>query len=498
MERFDTIVVGAGNGGMTGALKLAKAGQKVLLIERHNVPGGAGTTFIRGRYEFDVGLHTLYGIGTEEKKGLLGEIFEELGVFDKIDFIEQDEIFGLTIKGITDIGLPYQKEGFKQVLKQISPEESEAIDKFQQLMNDLTDEFYGLYTALGDEINSEKFPLLFKMGNRPGQEVLDEYFENPMIKTIYTMNFGYTGISIDKIPICILALMYDLTGGSHARGGAQSISNALVDEYEKCGGQVLLCTEVEKILVEDGKVTGVRVDDGRVFESDNVLCNAVKIRAYVDLIDEEHVPESVFDDIRVSTPGVSTFGFYAGLNCTAEELGMKHGVNYLVDPEEPQLRFDVAYNHPEIVSNGYMSCYNIDDPNYSEEGTCCITLLGASSLEPWLNMSTEEYHDTKFEFAQRQLDFLTRFYPKVKDHIEEFEMSTPVTHMRYLGSPGGAIYATQGNFKDLIANKMEVRSPIKGLYFSGSSVLVGGFNMTYMSGYHVARVLLEDVAKEVK
>ncbi len=71
MEKHDAVVIGAGNGGLTAAATLAKRGLDVLLLERHNIPGGCATSFCRGRFEFEVALHQLSGLGTPEKPGLL-------------------------------------------------------------------------------------------------------------------------------------------------------------------------------------------------------------------------------------------------------------------------------------------------------------------------------------------------------------------------------------------------------------------------------------------
>ena len=80
MPDYDVVVIGAGNGGLTSALTLARAGRKVMLLERHNVPGGCATSFVRGRFEFEVALHQLSGMGSQEKPGPLRAILAEMGV----------------------------------------------------------------------------------------------------------------------------------------------------------------------------------------------------------------------------------------------------------------------------------------------------------------------------------------------------------------------------------------------------------------------------------
>ncbi|MBN1103959.1 MAG: FAD-dependent oxidoreductase, partial [Deltaproteobacteria bacterium] len=63
MRDFDVVAVGAGLGGLSAAVFLSQAGKRVLLLEKHNVPGGYATSFLRGRFEFDVALHELSGLG---------------------------------------------------------------------------------------------------------------------------------------------------------------------------------------------------------------------------------------------------------------------------------------------------------------------------------------------------------------------------------------------------------------------------------------------------
>ena len=78
-KEYDAIVIGAGLGGLAAATTLAHEGLGVLLLERHNVPGGYATSFVRGRFEFEVALHELSGIGPPERRGNVYRALEHLG-----------------------------------------------------------------------------------------------------------------------------------------------------------------------------------------------------------------------------------------------------------------------------------------------------------------------------------------------------------------------------------------------------------------------------------
>ena len=69
MDKYDVIVIGAGNGGLASAATLSSNGKKVAVFEKHNIPGGCGTSFRRGRFEFEVALHQLNGMNTKENAG---------------------------------------------------------------------------------------------------------------------------------------------------------------------------------------------------------------------------------------------------------------------------------------------------------------------------------------------------------------------------------------------------------------------------------------------
>ena len=102
MNQYDAVVIGAGNAGLTAATALQRGGSKTLLLERHNIPGGCATSFVRGEYEFEVALHQLSGLGTEERPFIMRKIFDKLGVMDKVEFVQEHQLF-------RDVCIHYQK-----------------------------------------------------------------------------------------------------------------------------------------------------------------------------------------------------------------------------------------------------------------------------------------------------------------------------------------------------------------------------------------------------
>ncbi len=80
MPKFDAVVIGAGNGGLAAACRMAKGGKKTLLIERHNMPGGCASSFRRGRFEFETALHEICEWGTKENPGGCRKTCEEFGL----------------------------------------------------------------------------------------------------------------------------------------------------------------------------------------------------------------------------------------------------------------------------------------------------------------------------------------------------------------------------------------------------------------------------------
>ena len=95
MKKYDVIIIGAGNGGLAAAATTAKAGLSTLLLERHNIPGGSASSFVRGRFEFEPSLHELAGVGAPDKSGQIEDMF--LRLEGNVDWCTHDSTFRLVV-----------------------------------------------------------------------------------------------------------------------------------------------------------------------------------------------------------------------------------------------------------------------------------------------------------------------------------------------------------------------------------------------------------------
>jgi len=497
MADYDVVVIGAGNGGLTAALSLAKKGVKVLLLERHNVPGGCATSFIRGRFEFEVALHQLSGLGRPEAPGPLRNLLAGLGVLDQLEFVEMSDLYRLVLPGELDITLKADRAEALAALKEQFPRESQAIDRFFNFLYSFAMELVGVVFMRDPEASPDKYPLYFRYALKDSQSVLDEYFQDPRLKLAVGAYWPYVGLSFRQMVFSDLALvLFSFLEFKpwHLKGGSQMMSNAILDAFLEAGGQAKFNCGAKKILISNGRVRGLITESGDEISTDYIISNAGTITTYVELIGPELVPPEVFTILGQSTVGPSAFTIYMGLDCEPAEIGVTEETNFLctgTDTDRAYARFKTL-EKPEMT---LFTCYDVADPDFSPPGTCQVSLLTLHYADPWLGVSPTAYAETKYRFAEKLLEIADQAFPGFRDHIEEMEVASPLTHLRYLGHPGGAIYGFDKFAKD---SNMFVppTSPIEGLYFAGTWAGMAGFQPTLQSGQTAAGAVLRALSRK--
>ncbi len=498
MSRYDVIVVGAGNGGLTAAATLAKAGVATLLLERHSVPGGCATSFCRGRFEFEVALHQLSGLGTAENPGPLRAVFEGLEVLDQLDLIVMEELYRTVGPDGLEVTLTADRNAVIAELQRRFPHEKEAIAAFFEFLAAFFMEVVGLFYLKDPAPTRDSYPRAFSCLLKTTQEVLDQFFKDPVLCRALTAYWGYLGLPPRRMPFVDWAMMflaYIEYKPQHIRGGSQMLSAALADTFLKYGGTVRYNCGAARIVVQGDRVEGVLDDRGELVLARHVISNASRITTYADLIGREHLPDAAFSEMRGCTVGASAVTVYAGFDRSPEELGITNTTTFIGGRGSQDEEYEATRMLGCREETGLaMTCYTRMDSGFSPPGTTQAALIMLQYAEPWFHVPPEAYTAEKYKAADAMLARAETVYPGLRDHLEEMEISTPITHLRYLGHPGGAFYGFDQYVKDS-ASFVSPKPPVDGLYLAGAWAASGGFQPTLDSGVRAARQVLKHLGK---
>lgn len=503
MSHYDTIVIGAGNAGLMAATRLQREGSKTLLLERHNVPGGCATSFVRGDFEFEVALHQLSGVGTESEPFIMRRVFEELGVLDKIELVMEEELYRIIMPGKLDVTLPADWLELQNHLKTFFPSEKEQINKFFKLSEAVVKEYYFVLPRVRFANDEEKIrtkcPNFSAYGLRSTTEVLNEFFSTEDLIDVITPYWSYVGIpTTDLVFAEFIGMLYFYCVYKpwHIKGGSQMLSSALLSSFEEAGGEVRFHCAAEKILTQNGAVCGVILETGETITCDAVVSNASPLITYHELLDLETPPNSVIKDFKSRRMGVSAVCLYLGLDCSPEELGFTTASTFVMTTSNSSVTEDRMYTL-DAPDWGMVTCYNFIDEELAPKGKAVVTLVALQYGEAWKDIPPEKYISTKYEFGSKLIDLIEKAYPNIRQHIEKAEVATPMTMMRYLNTPGGAIYG----FKQMLQDGHLMRESldaIEGLYSSSSWTSMGGFQPTYLNGYFTARKIIKQLRRNSK
>lgn len=509
MNRYDAIIIGSGNGGLASAMTLARNGKKVAVFERHNIPGGCGTSFRRGRFEFEVALHQLNGIGTREKPGPVRELFRSWGIEDELEFLPIETLYNIMYPDGSNAAIPADKEEAKSYLASRFPSEAEncrryvdTVWKFNEEIGEFlkkSSESKGEPSSLKKAIMKAGFPRLYptlaRYALRSSEDVLDEFFSSEEVKLALSAYWCFMGMPPKRFPFSILSrcmYLYSVDKPYYVKGGSQSISQALADGIRRNGGDVFFNTTVTRILLNDSREAyGIETSDGRRYEAREIISNISPELTYSSLLKDEEVSEEIRSYFRSYTVGISAFTLFIALDCPPEKVGFKESFNLIYDSLDANKDFMNSYQLDSRTDPIVATCYTIDDPEGCPEGTSIITAGTLKYAEAWEKLSPEEYKRQKYGTAEDIVSRLEKRFPGLREHIEEMEIASPLTHMRYLKHPGGAIYGYEQDLKSSVFFYPQDRF-IKHLTFSSGWVNTCGFGPNYQYGDKIARELLKE------
>jgi prolycopene isomerase len=496
---YDAIVIGAGLGGLAAATTLAHSGLKTLLLERHNVPGGYASSFVRGRFEFEVALHELSGIGPPERRGNVYRVLEYLGITDKVEFLHVPELYRCVFLEPSasgqklDVTLPVGREAFESTLIEHFPHEAEGIRRFLERVFAFGRD-YARYLRERRKVHPAsvpfRFPHMVRYLPATWGQVLDRDVQDPSARAVLSAYWGYAGMPPSQISFMSMAstlAAYASRGAAFPKGRSQALSNAFLSRFEELGGEARMNCAVQRITTGNGRVTGVITEDEEEIGADWIVSNADPIATCRDMIGMEQVPSSFFTDLRSSEVAASTINVYMGVARTAGELGFAEHEIFVNAGYDSDHHYELMKTiaPPEAIA---ATCYNVVHPEISPPGTSIVVLTALAFGEPWTRVPPSEYVATKNRMADAMIDLAEQVMPGLRQYAEVVEVSTPLTNMRYASALGGSIYGFSQPPRDHMAWRMDYKGPLDRLYFAGAWTRPGGgFEPTMMSGMRAGR-----------
>lgn len=509
-KNYDVIVVGAGNGGLAAALAVLNAGKSCLVLEKHNLPGGFATSFVRGRFEFEASLHEFNGIGSKENPGSCGKLFNSLGVGEKIEWVPLHEAYRLiSLEEKIDVTVPLGKEKVIALGDKLCPDGSKYMKDFLDLSGKIADAMTYLNECHGypdPEIMKTKYIDYMTTCSYSFKEVMDKLNYPPIIRQVLSGYWSYLGAKEDDLSFVHLANMiysYFAKGACVPTLRSHGLSLAFCERIHELGGDIYFNSKVEKILTDEtGHVSGVKLANGQEYYARHVIANCSPHNVYSTMLDKKAIPEKALKLANYRKFAGRGFTIFLGLNKSPDELGINEH-SYFVYSSSDNIKVYKQMGQLPHTAGQATVCLNRALPNCSPKGTTILYMTTLFTEDAWSKVSEKDYVKMKNEMARGLIkQFEDAVHVNLHDHIEELAIASPITYAHYCLQPQGVIYGYYSQYNDGLMSRIPMAGEdacVPGLRIGGGyGERLDGFPSSYKSGANEGKRTLDDILKEGK
>ncbi|MEX1129610.1 MAG: NAD(P)/FAD-dependent oxidoreductase [Vicinamibacterales bacterium] len=458
---YDAIVIGAGVGGLICANLLARERLRVLLVEQHYMVGGYCSTFRRKGYTFDAATHFYPLLGNPLT--ITGSVLERLQ--SRTRWVKMDPVDHFHFPDGSRFSVSADFGEYIDELKATFPHERKTIDRFFEVVREAY--LYGLlYYFRGRK--SERLDPLTPLSVR---DALDRHFTDPKLKLLLAADCAHWGSPPSRTSFVfdsMLRLSYFL-GNYYPEGGSQAFVDDLARSFEELGGDILMRSTVDRIVVEEGRAIGIEVQTGIgkrrhpvTVRADHIVSNADLVLTFEKLLGPAVVGEAAIAALRKLKPTTPCFLTHIGLrDVPADVLERASGYHWR------------TWDTDRVIYGDAFKIFvpTIYEPKMAPPGGQIVI------LQRIMEIDYDREDDWAVHKCGVQSDLLARFeavLPGIRDHIVTVQSASALTSWRFTLNHHGAMLGWEMSPGQLGAARPAIEAPVKNLYLTGHWTRPGG------------------------
>jgi phytoene dehydrogenase-like protein len=508
-SRYDAIVIGGGHNGLVHAAYLARAGKKVLVLERRHVLGGAAVTEeVFPRFKFSVCSYVV--------SLLRPEIIRDLDLpRHGLEILPLDGTFTPMPAGLKG-GYLWRVNDHAKTRREIarhSPLDAEAYEEYGKAMAEqakFVKPVLGMTPPDPSRLSLDALRKLTFLGRRfrdlpePDQynqvqlmtmsaiDFLDQWFETDVLKATMSASGIIGTFQGVRSPGTAYVLLHHYMGEidgafrswGFSRGGTGAISNAIATAAREAGAEIRTQAPIARIIVKSGRATGVALENGDEFEARVVSSSVDPHRTFLQMIEPEHLSEEFLEQVglykfrgssgkvNLALDALPDFTCLPGPGAHLRgAISISPGVDYM------ERAYDDA-KYGRFSRQPYIDCVipSLTDPSVAPPGKHVMSCF--VQYAPY-HLKEGAWDERREAFGDTVIDTLAEYAPNIKNIILNRQVLTPLDLEREFGLTEGNIFQGELSLEQLFFLRpfpgwAQYRTPIRGLYLCGSAAHPGG------------------------
>ena len=510
---YDGIIIGAGHHGLVLGSYLAKAGLNVLLVDRRLKYGGGLCTEEVTEPGFYHNLHSINHFQISEAPW-----FKDLGLSERVDYITPRYEFGQAHLDGTALVLGRDLDETCANIARFSKKDADTFRSWNRLAEKATAQILIPERFAEPLSQAERDALLSRtevgreflaITQRQPLDVVQELFEDEHVKLLFLFKVSLFGTwltdTLSKTsPMGSVIRAFDLqTGYQLCRGGSFNLARGLMETFIGAGGHFQPQVQIERILVENGRATGIVLADGRTVRASKFVASTLDVhQTFEDLIGREQLPAEFLQKLDgFQYTAWSLYGLHLALHesprfaAASFDPNVDRSLKWSIGAETMQDLFDAhedvkAGRVPSIIQFG-SGPLSLLDPTQAPPGKHTTYAWHVLPLYPHGGQDKAGFNEA---FADKIIECWAKYCPNLtrKNIIGQYIYTGERYSREMINMRGGDIFMGAFNAEQVMYNHFGYRSPIPNLYSAGSAGHPGGA-ISGGAGYITAGIIANEL-----